>query len=124
MPTKVYRALNRPINRPITGIRGDTLVSGVMRHWNPDKLSRRDLTGCLIVCLAILADGTALDLTSCLLRDDLGGQYRLIIPPNISNGLTPWPTGLGSYRITLTDTLGVVGTYWAGPLGLQEVGHA
>lgn len=123
MPTKTYSAADRPINVPLIGLRGDTLTSRVYKHFLPDGVTPRDLTGCTITCLGRLADGTAVDLTAYIVRDDPGGRYRVIVPPTVTNGTPPWPQGLGTYDLTLTDTLGIVTTYFGGALGLKERGH-
>lgn len=118
-----YRDIDLPIIRPLIALRGDTLESDPNYHKDPDGVTPIDLTGYTITAKGGLADGTAIDLTDYLVIDRTGGSYYLSIPPTVSNGATPWPVGLGSYDITLTDTLGKVLTYWAGPLGLKEGAH-
>jgi hypothetical protein len=123
MPTKIYRSRDLPITIPLTCQRGDTLRSPLYRHKDPVTGLARDLTGCTIAAPGTLADGTIIDLADYLVIDLVGGRYRLIIPPAISNGVTPWPVGFGTYCLTITDTLSVVTTYFAGPLGLKEVSN-
>lgn len=124
MPTKYYRKRDLPISIPLTCLRGDTLRSSLYKHLQPDKVTPVDLTGCTLNVAGTLADGTAIDLTPYLVSALATGRYRVIVPPAVTNGATPWPAGLGSYKITLTDTLGVVTTYYAGDLGLKEADHA
>lgn len=123
MSVKKYRNRDLPITITLSCQRGDTLRSPLFRHKDPVTGLQRDLTGCNIAAPGTLADGTIIDLAPYLVIDLPGGRYRLIIPPTVTNGDTPWPSGLGTYCLTITDPLGIVTTYFAGPLGLKEVAH-
>lgn len=121
MATKRYPASALPIQIAIVGLRGDTLRSKLYRHWSDTaRTTRRDLTGCTLDARGSLSDGTLIDLNDYLVTDLANGEYRLVIPDDVSNGATPWPAGQGKYDITITDTLGMKTTYFAGPLCVKE----
>lgn len=124
MTTRTYPAAKLPLPSHVIALRGDTLRTPLFRHWQPGQLLRRDLTGCTITWKGKLGDGSAVDLSAYLVIDYANGEYRGIVPPSVSNGATPWPAGMGSHDITITDPLGVVITYWAGQLALREGEHA
>ena len=116
--------IDLPIVSNIIALRGDTLESDVFTHYDPDGVTPEDLTGCTLTCKGQLADGTAIDLSAYLVQDLPNGTYYLLVPPTLTNhATTPWPVGLGSYDITLVDTLGKIKTYFSGALGLKEGAH-
>lgn len=124
MPTITVRDIDLPLtDQHIIALRGDTLKSDTFFHFGPDGVTPINLTGSTITCKGALSDGTAVDLSSYLVLSLAAGSYYLSVPPTVTNGLTPWPVGLGTYDITHVDTLGGVKTYFSGNLGLREGAH-
>ena len=120
--TRTYSAEDLPATVDLICLRGDTLRSPVFTHKDPDGVLI-NLTGYAISCQGELSDGTAIDLDDYLVRNDAGGNYKLVIPPAAMTDSSEWPEGFGSYDITLIDTLGVKTTYFSGILGLREGEH-